>query len=472
MQSKVSRLPLALSGLGALAALNLLIASRVAEGPPSRAIVLALLPAALIGVGGLISSSRAPLVYIALAFGIVGGPADGILNGPLPLPGTIKVYSADIFVCLALGAWLAAWLSAAPEQRPRWPRTPVLGWPLLLLAISLMQALIRGNDQYDTAILSEPVRLILYAGIAAAIVDLQPKSAFKWIVVLFYAGTLWHVFGALSRLASGANTGEISTGGFRSVALSTGMYLGGALVLALLSVDLEERTGRRALHLVMAGLASFGILASFGRTNYLVAGPLVLLLLLGFRRMRTSVSAFVPLAVPALVLIALLIPRGAPEFGQTLQDRLALETGTDTSFRWRRAATAAVWEQVEQEPVRGVGFGPGATFTLDNSSVKIGQDPHNGYVYLWAAGGLLAVGSFIALIIVFIRDAWRRLRSSDGVERALITFSVALCLIFTLNFATTPFITVPRMDLTLWIALLLPATVSVAGEGSARQASE
>jgi O-antigen ligase len=469
MQAVAPRHLLALFGLGALAAVNLLVATRIANGPSSVAVLVALLPLGLIGIGALISSSRAVLVYAALGLGIVGGPAEGTLNGPLPLPGSFKVYLADVIVCMALGAWLAAWLSASPEKRPRWLRTPILGWPLVLLAITLVQAVVRGSEQYGTSLLSGPVRLLFYAGIAAAVFDLQPRSAFKWITAVFYAGTLWHFYGAVSRIASGTLVRDelatkLSTGGARVIALSTGMYLGGALVLALLNVDLAERTGRRFVHLVMAGLAAFGVLATFGRTHYLILGPLITVLLLGFGRMRRGVSTFVPLALPVLILVALLLPRTTPAFGQTLQDRLATNTGSDSSVGWRQASNGAIWDQqVKRAPLAGVGFGLGATFTFNHVRQKIGQDPHNGYMYLWAGGGILALGSFILLLGAFLRDAWRRFQLADGAERALVAWSISMVLILALNFATTPFLALPRVDLTLWIALLLPATVPPAG---------
>ena len=439
-----------------LAALNLLLATRVADGRPSSAIVLALLPALLIAAGALVASSRAILVFIALGIGIIGGP----LNEALPLSGSIKVYPTDVVLCLAVGAWAAAWLTSPPDKRPRWPSTPVLGWPLLLLGIGVMQGLIRGNDRYGTSVLSGPVRLILYAAIATAIADLRPATAFKGLVAVFYAGTLWHVLGGIGRLAAGTPiSSELSTGGFRFVALSVGMFLGGSLILSLLCLDLERQAGRRVLHLAMAGLAAFGILATFGRTNYMVVGVLAALVLLRGRNARAATVGFLPLAVPVLIIVVLLLPRAAPEFGQTLEARLAGDAKADTSVSWRKESFAAIWKQVEESPLNGVGFGPGAVFFIDGVRWEVGQDPHNGYLYLWAGGGLLALGGFILLLVVFMCDALRRLRDAEGVDRALILWSVSMCLILALNFLTTPFFTVPRVDLTLWIALLLPATV-------------
>ncbi len=64
------------------------------------------------------------------------------------------------------------------------------------------------------------------------------------------------------------------------------MFMAGALLLALLNLELDRRARRTALHLVMAGLATFALILTFQRTTFALVPLLVPLLLLAFRHAR------------------------------------------------------------------------------------------------------------------------------------------------------------------------------------------
>ena len=85
-----------------------------------------------------------------------------------------------------------------------------------------------------------------------------------------------------------------------------------------------------------------------------------------------------------------------------------------------------MFSQIREQPLVGVGFGRTSEFVIEvesSSGLMVpvwqegGQDPHNGYLYLWAGGGLAALGSFVLILAVFAWDAVRRFRSTTRSAR-------------------------------------------------------
>ena len=460
---------LTLGAVAALAAVNAALGATVVTGQ-TKAVALAVLPAVAVGLGALIASSRAILVYAALAINLL---LPLPLTGPLPLGAPVEIYLTDVLVLLAIGSWVAAWLVNPAASRPSTLRTRLLGWPLLLFGVALVIAVVRGHELYGTSLVSVPLRLLVYAGIAFALTDLEPRKAYRWLVILFYGGTVWQVLVALYGVATGTSATDqvlVSTGGERVLAGSTAMFMAGALLLALLNIELDRRAGRAGLHLLMAGLATFALVYTFQRTTFALVALLLPLSLLAFGRVRTRTAALLPLCAPFIILAAILIPRVDPDFFPTVADRVTASPTTDATTNWRREAYASVWAQVREAPVTGVGFGRPASFVLNDVRYTVGQDPHNQFLYLWAGGGLLLFGSFIVLIAVYLLDARRRLRSGSTENRRLVFWAVSLWFVFVVNSLTGIVLTQPYLLLSFWVLMVLPMIVSPGGRGGASQA--
>jgi hypothetical protein len=371
---------------------------------------------------------------------------------------------ADVIAVLALASFVAAVLIAPPEQRPRVPKTPVLGWALVPLVALVGLGVIRGHERYGASLVGQPFRLILYAGIAVALTTVTARQAYRAITVIFYVGTVWQTLQALQLMATGGtqtDAASLSTGGTRVLALGTAMYLTGALVLALLNLELDELAGRRALHLTIAGLALFGIVVAFGRTTFAAVAFIVPVLILVFGRLRRALIDWLPVLVPVVALCVLTVSLLAPTIGPTLRERLTASASDDFNVRWREEASEATLEGVKDEPLLGVGFGRPTEFEVDQFRFEIQGDPHNSYVYLLAGGGILALASFIVLMIVYLWDAWRRFRGSTGVERALIAFAVSFWAVFMINAVAGPVLSDASFLLTMWVLLTLPALVPI-----------
>lgn len=453
--------------VGLAATIALALATNVAIGigaaVGSRALVLAaavaLLPVFLLAFGSLIESHRAMLAWSALALNFTGLP---YFSTPLPLSGSIRVFLADVLVLLALGSWISSRLSRVQERNPV-RLSSVFRLPLLALIVTVGIGIVVGNVRYGTSVVGEPLRILLYAAIALALTDLEPRSAWRAVTTVFYAGAIVQALWAIYYLATGGSQTKsdvLSTGGVRVLALSVAIYLTGSLVCALLNLERETRPGRQLLHAGVGGLALFGIIVSFGRTTYAAMALIIPVLLAARRYLRRTVFWLVPLALPPFIAALLLISSVAPTLLPTIEARLLGTSSSDSAVEWRVRAIEASLEGVEHDLLTGVGFGRENRFVANNELVSFRGDPENSYVWILAGGGLLALGALLTLSVTFAVDCVRRIRHSVGHAQALVIWSLTTWIAFMINALTGPILADPEMLLTIWVLMALPSCVS------------
>ncbi len=439
-----------------------LVGLALAGGSISTAVVLAAAPVAGFAAVALLDSDRTVLVLVAFGLTLTLP----VLNGPLPLVGSINVFAADLVLLAAVAAWLPSRLlgeGGKPFTRPRAYRTPVLGAPLVLFGVVTFLAALRGHEEYGASLLGQPLRLVAYAAIATAIVDVDARKVWKGLTAVFYIGAVWQAANGVYYIATGTSqtsADELSTGGTRYLALDVSLYVAAALLLALLNIRYDEAGRRRILHVAIVLVATFDVLITFGRGVYVAVAVLSLALIVVYPQIRRTLFRATPVLAPFLIVAVLFVPPEIRQVAPTFADRVRPEFGYDASVRWREEANKAILKQYHESPALGVGFGRGASFTLNNEEWVIDQDPHNSYVYLLAGGGLLLLSSFLLLVLCYAYDTWRRFRSAERPEeRVLVVFSVLALLTFLANAAVEPLFTYPSILLTMWALLLLPTVV-------------
>jgi O-antigen ligase len=439
---------------------NLSIAVGTATGQKAALLVeaVAIAPALLIVFGSLIESHRALLAWAALAINLTGIP---LLSERLPLPGATSIYPTDVLLLLAVGAGLASRLSGIPGAHPV-KLSRVFGWPLALLTVTVLYGIFVGHERYGVPIVGEPLRFLLYAGIALALTDVDVSSAWKAITIVFYSGAVAQALWAVYYIATGRSQTRsdlLTTGGVRVLALSVAIYLTGSLVCALLNLELEHRGGRQLLHLSIAGLALFGIVVSFGRTTWAAVVLILPLLLVTRRYMRGALLVLAPLLAPILVVAAILVTTLTPTVVPTIQSRLSGTSTDDGAIVWRERARESVLQGVDKEWLTGVGFGRVTEFEMTGQIITLHGDPHNSFIFLLAGGGVLALGSFLVLCATYVVDAVRRLRRASSEGQVLIAWSLSTWFAFMINALAGPIFTVPEMVMTIWILIALPSVV-------------
>ena len=278
----------------------------------------------------LIYRVRLAIVLLAVALPLTEAPH---ARTALPVPGSLSVFPSDLLVLAAVALWAVDKIYRRPVALVS---SPLLRWPLLLLALSLIPGIIRGHERYGEGFIGQPVRLVLYAAIGLAVLSLRPRDLYWGLVAVLYAGTVWQlILGGYSLATGVAQTGSslLSTGGTRVLSLGAGMYLAAAFLIALLNLEFD-RGPRRWLHLSVAGLALVAEALTFGRTTY---AALVLLIPVAFLTLRETRS-FVLRKWPvwaAFAVVAIVAAALTPSVGSTFVDRVSANPAHDTTVRWR-----------------------------------------------------------------------------------------------------------------------------------------
>lgn len=444
-------------------------AALVAVGP-AAGLFLAVLPLFAIGVVYVVTTGQVAIYAAAIALPMI---PIGILGAQL----AGSLYPQDLIAALALAALLFATFLGRGRVPPV-PRTPVLGWPLVLFAIAIFTATLRGHYEYGASLVGQPLRLFLYAAIVAGLIGMTVPRLYRLVVWLFYSGVVLIALSALYYLATGGSATDqfaLSTGGTRLIPISTSLYSAGGLFLALLNLRLAAGARERVLHVSIAATALFGVIAGFGRAAYIGVLIVGVVFLLTSRRLRLNVLSLAPLALPFVVLLAIGATFAAPDLVSSVRGRVSSPPSTDANVQWRVEANRAVLEQVREQPLVGSGFGRTTEISItvndpttgipSEQRFEIGQDPHNGYVFLLAGGGVVTLATFLLILLVFALDAVRRYRASpDPIARLLILWSCATLFVFLFNAVSGTSFASPVNVLTIWALLVLPAAVQAGRE--------
>jgi Carbohydrate binding domain len=287
------------------------------------------------------------------------------------LVGGVAVYLSDVIVGLAVVSYFAVRSMSGSADRAVILRTSVLGWPLLAFAMLLVPGILRGHERFGASLVGQPLRLVVYAGIALAMTEIRPRAAYRGITAVFYAGTMWQLVIAAYHVATGTSQtpiNELSTGGTRVLSLTTAMYLAAALVLALLNLELDRRRRWRFFHLGIAALAAAGVALSYSRTTYLALLLILPFLIWHLRGVRAAVRRLWPLWAALLVAAAVGIAVAAPQVGSRLADRVTANPLTDHSVRWRARgieAALAGMRSGEWRPADQLALDPAANYLVN-----------------------------------------------------------------------------------------------------------
>ena len=416
----------------------------------------AALPLAVVLLLAVGLNGRWLLVLVALATGYIGGLlTDNFGVGP------VNLWIPDVIIAIAVAGWLADWFSRPSERRPRLPRAAVLGVPLLFLAIAVLIGAERGSERYGASLIGMPLRLVLYAAIATAMTSVTPRQALRGLTVVFYSGAVFQAGLAAYHIATGTSAtdySQLSTGGIRYIGLGPATYAGVSVILALL--NLARSREHRAIHLGFLAISCATVLVAYYRTIWLIVGIELIVCLLLSREIRRVAITSLPVVVPFLVIAMLAVVSVKPDLVATFTERLSTPASQDSSVQWRANAYRAVLSGVDEERLLGVGFGRTTSFSLNNQPNYITGDPHNGYIYVYAGGGLLALSALILVMFVYLWEVARRWRWADDDGRTLLALSLAMWVLFMGHAASEPVFTEPQMVLTIWIATLLPALVT------------
>ena len=436
------------------AAVVLLLVTR-----PSLAVAAALAPSVLLLIAWAATGDRSVLVLGSFVAAI--GPT--AFSSAVSFGGAL-LYPQDLLVAIAVIGW-AVEAAVGRDAQGASPRKLIVGVAALVFSAAVLASLVRGHANYGGSYLGQPLRLILYAGIAAALLRAEPASLFRRITIVLYAGVVWQLIAAVYHIATGtsqSNSASLSTGGYRVVSILTSLFVASGLFAAVVNLELDQPMRKKALHLTIVLLALVEIVFAFSRGTFISTALALFALFAVFRRARSAFVTILPLALPLLIASAFFLPQlqtrtNEPSLIQTLIQRLNPRVNSDLSVQWRGQADNILWAQARSNPLVGVGFGKTGKFTLAGVEYRITQDAHNDYLFLLAAGGLALLGAFLAMVASSTLRLYRLYRATDSTaDRLLIAWALATLFTLLFNGLVEPLIVLPSILLTIWIILLLP----------------
>ena len=287
----------------------------------------------------LIAGARTLVIAVGLALPLTSA---NWARGALPLPFSFSVYPADVLIVCAVGLWLIPRILLR-EDAPRLA-TPLLGWPLALFALTLVPGIVRGHERYGAGFVGQPVRLVLYALVALAMVSLTVPQTYRMLVTVFYLGAAWQLVLGLYSLAAGSHqTGSfvLSTGGTRFLSVSSAVYMGATVILALLNFELGLWARFRYAHLLVAAIATLAVVLSFARTTFVALAIAIPVVLWFLRDTRSWLLHQWRIWAPALVVLVALMAVALPSIRSTFVDRVTANPIQDHTVRWRAASFRA-----------------------------------------------------------------------------------------------------------------------------------
>lgn len=361
--------------------------------------------------------------------------------------GGLIIFPQDLGVVLLLGAW-AVW----EAQRPgggleaairRFAREPVF-WTYLTLLVFVFIAIFRADEGgFNSA------RMFLYAAVAVAVFRLITEERHLRIVTaaLVVGASLTSLYG-LFLVAQGQSItdADLSTGGTRGVAISASYIVASAFAYVMASrVAGVARFGPfwPLLLLVLAG----GLIASGARQTWIGVLAAVVLFavaspLRGVLRMGVSIGAAVLIA---LALFTLFPSQQAAETLADVETRAATDPATDNSSEDRRIKWREAWNQVEQQPLLGTGFGATFTYTTNfsrfgNNFVRqVSDDPENTHLWIWARVGTVGFIAWIVLnLLAFGSLLVRFARASTPLLRSVALWGAGSLMIVWAGMAFSP----------------------------------
>jgi hypothetical protein len=151
------------------------------------------------------------------------------------------------------------------------------------------------------------------------------------------------VLGLYSLAVGEHQTGSyvLSTGGTRFLSVSSAIYMGSTVVLALQNFEQGMWGKRRYVHLFIAAIAGLAVVLSFARTTFVALVIVVPFVLWFLPHTRAWLLGRWKIWVPGLVVVVAAVAVALPSIRTTLVDRVTANPVQDHTVRWRAASFEA-----------------------------------------------------------------------------------------------------------------------------------
>jgi len=333
---------------------------------------------------------------------------------------------------------IAAWLLSGRFLKDRRWLHQSWTWPVILLTIIPWAGLLYAGDHTTGMIFAKKTYYWLYAFIIAGVAARYHKH----FVRSFLAGLSFSVVVAMLQYAGfvSMRRGVVTAfmgGGSPYITYSLFLVLG----MLLLSYYFGNARSWKTRALCAFGMAAYllNLAVIPGRSGYLafvVLSPVMLYQMFGRKRL-------IWIAIGAVALMAVLFS------STTVRDRASLALDEIHAYYDNGVVTTSVgtrlymydgaWKIFLEHPIIGAGTG-GYEIEMAKRATSPEMSrlahPHNSFLFMMASYGLVGLGAFIWMLVVFIRSAWRARAGLAGFA------ALAFALVFLVGGATdTEFLT-------------------------------
>lgn len=419
---------------------------------------------------------------------MAGGAAAlaALLCAPIPVVVTVFVLVSVLFPYteyrfrIALGAMSALFfliligdrLRLVLDGRISTPRMPIFGPIAIFLGAVVFSSVV--GIAAGASIIEWPLEAFPYACLA-----LVPIVARRLTVKSL--SRVFFVYCVVVSIQSVRAIGEFASGGFiRLQTASFSVHPGlAAVVLLSLSVMHEERRWRRWASAAL--FVTFLQLVSTMTRGYWLGflGAAFVVYYAAWRTVpartfrRLLIGSFAVIGFVAIALYLLLVRWGLLEVLQVLGKRAETLSalGADASTRVRMAEWRAAWKYFLESPIIGKGYGFHLGF-LDPIFLKRGTLNwwvHNSYLLLLLKMGIIGLVAFLGVIVAYLREAVRIIRSTRGASRAFVVGFIGnvvqLLVMAATNYTFDSPVNMP------YVALILGATIAIGREAANHDSS-
>lgn len=398
----------------------------VADGDPG-ALLLPLALGAAAAVAAIAALARPALgaaIVVALTIAL---PREVLFDPGVPfVVGEIKV--TDVLVGAALLGWLVH-RELNPDRRALPPTavTVILLLFLAVAALSVMTARTQGTSLQISFLELRP--LLSYLLIFPIVADVRTRRDLGRGVV----GVLSLAAGAslvtIGRWANGQGSVADFTDGVVRITDDAFFAPMVAVIWAAALIPFATNPSRRRWALALGAVGLVGLIFTFQRGAWLaaVAAVLAILVLLpGWRRLALlgRIAAIVLVGVALVAGVGAITPReGGSPLSATIDRAASLGVADeDVSAQHRLAEWHRSREVIAERPLQGIGVGSEITYfsplfneqTQRQGGVVSAFYIHNSYTWLALKLGLVGLALFVALVVIVMIGAARRLRAPEA----------------------------------------------------------
>ncbi|PHM38602.1 O-antigen ligase RfaL [Xenorhabdus innexi] len=235
----------------------------------------------------------------------------------------------------------------------------------------------------------------------------------KMIIGSFLLGLLFITMKEIYLFYQDYQNGIMPFTNYNHRSVSDGIVFFFPALVALWHFQKPQKYIRLTLTILLILSVAFVLLGTLARGAWLAAFVMFFIMILMNKNWKTLLASIVIICVTLFA-----IKQGYLVKEATLNYKL---TQTDSSNRYHNGAQGSALTLILENPIKGYGVGSKIYDQIYNNNVKNYPEwiykeslgPHNIFLTIWFAAGILGLGSFLFLIVMYLKKSVQQWRQSS-----------------------------------------------------------